>query len=206
VEDFDMGRHNLDHVTYFHTYGLHIPTRTIYLDTSTDSEGDADGVNYVMSTRFIKNFHILSNMGKDNITVILNTCGGSIFEGMAIYDTIRSSDKIHVTIKVLCQASSMGSIILQAGDEIVLAPHSTVFFHLGTPDATGNNIYEVMNSAKHELEFGSKIDNILYERIKEKHDKDNKAFTKAKFNDINFKGKFMGAEEAVEMGLADRIE
>jgi ATP-dependent Clp protease protease subunit len=200
-----MAKHNLDHVSLFHEYGIHIPTRTIYLESSLENNGSDDGVNYYMASTFFKNMAILEKMNNEQITVILNTCGGDIFQGMMIYDTIKAS-KARVVIKAMGQASSMGSIILQAGDERVMSAHAFLMFHLGSPETSGLNIYEVLANAKHELEFGNKIDMILYNRIKDKHDKDNKAFTKQKFQDMNFKSKFLTAEETVEMGLADRIE
>ena len=200
-----MARPNKDHLETLHEYNLHIPTRTIFLGSSISDKGEEEGVNYFMAQRFFKNLHLLEILNKDPIVVIMNTLGGDLWQGMAIYDAIKACQS-HVSIKVKGNAQSMGSIILQSADERILAPHSHVMFHLGTSEARGNNIYEVINSAKYELDFGVKIDKIIFDRIKEKHDKDNKAFTKNKFNELNFKGKFMTPEETIDMGLADRIE
>lgn len=195
-----------DHFDKFHDYGIYIPTRTISIDSPPTDDGEETGVTYAMSNKFIKNFHILESLNaSDPITVLLNTEGGDLWQGMAIYDTIRAS-KCHVIVKVIGLAESMGSIILQAGDERVLMPHSTVMFHFGMHSGFELNPEEAVNQAKHELEYGKRLDEILFERIKEKHDKDNKAFTKAKYWSLNFKGKYMMAQEAVDMGLADRIE
>lgn len=200
-----MARHNNDHVDNIHEYGLYIPSRTIFLESSVNDEGEEGGVNYLMAMRFLKNLHVLERLSQDPVTVIMNTTGGCIWQGMAVYDAIRSA-KSHVTIRVLGNACSMGSIILQAADERILAPHSHVMFHLGTPEPTGNNIHELLNAAQYELEFGNKLDKLIFDRIHEKYEKENRAFTKQRFQDMNFKGKYLHAEEAVEMGLADRIE
>lgn len=200
-----MARHTNDHTENVHEFGLYLPSRTIFMESSLSDDGDEQGVNYLMTMRFLKNLHILERMNQDPITVILNTTGGDLWQGMAIYDAIRAAKSNHITIKVLGNAASMGSIILQAADDRVLAPHAHVMFHLGTPEPSGNNIHELLNSAQYELQFGNKIDQILFDRIKEKHDKDNRAFTKQRFQDMNFKGKYLHAEQAVEMGLADRV-
>jgi len=200
-----MAKHTNDHTDNIHEYGLYIPSRTIFMDSSLNDEGEEDGVNYLMAMRFLKNLHILQKLNQEPITVVMNTTGGDVWQGMAIFDAIKASSN-HITIRVVGNACSMGSIILQAADDRVLMSHAHVMFHLGTPGPTGNNIHELMNAAKYELEFGNKIDQILFDRIKDKHDKDNRAFTKQRFQDMNFKGKYLHAEEAVEMGLADRIE
>lgn len=67
---------------------------------------------------------------KAPIEIILNSPGGNVVDGYAIYDLI-SSLKNHVTIRVLGEASSMGSIILQAGDRRVIAPNAVLMLHEG---------------------------------------------------------------------------
>ena len=54
-----------------------------------------------------------------NLTIRVHCGGGSVFEGLAIYDSIRSSDS-HVKIHVEGIAGSMGGVIGLAGDEIVI--------------------------------------------------------------------------------------
>ena len=202
-----MAKHTNDHIEYIHVYGLCVASRTIFLESSIDDDGEEDGVNYVMTTKFLKNLHILERINQTPITVLMNTAGGDVQHGMAIYDAIRAA-KSHMTIKVTGNASSMGSIILQAADEgsRILMPHSHVMFHQGSTGASGNNIHELINAANYELEFGNRLDIILFDRIKEKHEKEKRVFTKQRFQDMNFKGKYLHAEEAVEIGLADRIE
>lgn len=200
-----MARPSKDHVELLHDYGIHIPSRTLMLETSTNEDGGEDGVNYAMCVKFLKNMHLLEEASKEPITIILNTQGGDVSQGMAIYDRIRES-RCHITIKVYGYAQSMGAILLQAGDVRVLKPNACIMFHLGNSEPVSGNPYEVLESAKHDVAVNDMVDKILYERIKAKHDADNKAFTKAKFKDLTFKGRYMTAEEAVELGLADSIE
>lgn len=199
----------LDHIEIFHEHGLHIPTRTIFLETSVENEGAStgqeDGVNYYMAMKFYKNLHLLECINKDPITILMNTNGGDTEQGMGIYDAIVAA-KSHVTIKVVGNACSMGCFILQAGDIRTVSPHSSVMFHYGTSGAGGANAWEVKNQAQHEIDFRNRMDKVIYNRLKDKFDKDNKAFNWKKFQDLNMKGKYMLADEAVEWGLADRVE
>lgn len=200
-----MARANKDHLETLHDYGIHVPSRMIILESSTNDEGEETGVNYFMAMRFLKNFYLLENINKDPITIFLNTNGGDIEQGMAIYDEIVSA-KSHVTIIVKGNACSMGSVILQSGDERVLRPHSNVMIHAGSPGHGGGNANEAYNYAKFELSQRKKMDKILYDRMVAKFHKENKTFTKNRFNELMLKGHYMDAQEAVNFGLADRIE
>lgn len=201
-----MARHNRDHIEIFHEYGLYIPTRTISMDSALADDGEDEGVGAFTSARFLKNLHILESLNQDPITIVLNTVGGNVWQGMAIYDAIQRS-KCHVTIRGTGEISSMGSLILQAGDDRVLSAHAHVMFHHGDSNVgPKGNAYESLNAAKYEVEFCERINKILFERIKTKHDQDNRAFTKQRFQDMDLKGRYLHAEEALELGLADRIE
>ena len=197
-------RPNKDHLETLHEYGLYVPTRTIFMDSSSQEDGEETGVNYFMAVRFCKNLHHLESVSKDPVIIILNTGGGSVDAGMAIYDEIKNSP-CHITVVVKGQASSMGSVILQAADERVLRPNASVMFHSGSMPIGGNNASEHISHAKFELARAKKIDQILFEKIAEKYTADGKTITFNKFQDMNNRGKYMNAQEAVDIGLADRI-
>ena len=81
-----------------------------------------------------------------------------------------------------------------------------IMVHDGFSFAGGNH-YECANSAKFYEQYGKMCDDILYSRILEKRAKDNHApMSRKAFNDMILKGKYIFAKEAVELGLADRIE
>jgi len=202
-----MATSKKDHLETFHDYGLHIPTRTIELSTSMDEEGHGNGVNHYMAMKFIRNFTHLLSINKDPITVIMNTPGGSCVEGYAIYDTIRAAKNCHVTIKVVGQACSMGCIILQAADERIVQPNACIMFHAGTGGAGAYNPYEVANSAEFDKRYMERMYKIVWGRINRKREQKGEAPMAWKtFENMNLKGKYLFAEEAVELGLADKIE
>jgi ATP-dependent protease ClpP protease subunit len=202
-----MSSYKKDHLELFHDYGIYIPTRTIFLDTSSESDGHADGVNYEMSKKFIKNFHHLIHLNKDPITIILNSAGGDVIEGMAIYDTIVSAKNCHVTVKVIGQAQSMGSLILQAADERIVSAHSIIMFHAGSGGVGAYNPYEVANSAEFDKKYMDRVYKIWYNKINEKRELLKQAPMAWKtFENMNLKGRYLTAQEAVDLGLADKIE
>jgi ATP-dependent protease ClpP protease subunit len=127
-----------DYIQYIHQHGLDIKAREIWI-TPTDEiahgigepiYGDP-GVEYTMTTRFLKNLHILMNISSDPILIHLKTMGGDWSEGMAIYDTIKTSP-CHITALNYTHARSMSSLIFSACDKRVMMPHSVFMFHDGS--------------------------------------------------------------------------
>ena len=70
------------------------------------------------------------------IDVRLNTPGGNVFEGFAIYNALREHPA-HVVSYVDGLAASIGSIIALAGDEVVMAANSHMMIHEGEGIAIG---------------------------------------------------------------------
>lgn len=65
------------------------------------------------------------------ITVHVNSPGGEIFEGIAIYNALRSHPA-SVTVRVDGIAASIASVIAQAGDQRVMQPFSQMMIHEGS--------------------------------------------------------------------------
>lgn len=64
----------------------------------------------------------------DSITVYLNTVGGSFYDGLPIYNTLKQH-KAYVTVKVMGYALSMGSVIMLAADTVEAAENSLIMIH-----------------------------------------------------------------------------
>jgi hypothetical protein len=79
-------------------------------------------------------------------------------------------------------------------------------FHDGCSDSRGTH-YESLNEAKFNFALGRRCDTILFDRINEKRDKSNQPHMKrSTFDDICLKSKWIFAEDAVKLGLADVVE
>lgn len=64
----------------------------------------------------------------DTITVYLNTVGGSFYDGLPIYNTLKQH-KARVTVKVMGYALSIGSVIMLAADTVEAAENSLIMIH-----------------------------------------------------------------------------
>lgn len=193
-------RLNRDDVDKWHDNGIYVPTRHIYIGSEHAGDDlDEGGCDYLMAERAVKNLHILESINKEPITVLMNNIGGDEYHGFAIYDAIKLCES-HITVKVFGHAMSMGSIILQAADERLMAPTSRQMIHYGT--------WGIVDHAKTTQKWakeGEKIDKwmeLMYlEKIKEKLPH----FTIARLQRMLDHDTFLTAKESVELGLADKV-
>jgi len=135
--------------------------------------------------------------GKE-ITFYINTPGGSITAGMAVYDTMKLISS-PITVVVTGMAASMGSILLCGADQgrRLLYPHSRVLIH--QPLISGQMIavaVDIHIQAKEMERLRDELNKILadssgmpLERIQKDTDRDF----------------YMTAPEAIKYGLADKI-
>lgn len=66
--------------------------------------------------------------GTENINIHINSGGGSVFGGIAIYNMLRRNNA-HKTVYVDGLAASIASVIMMPGDEIVMPKNATVMIH-----------------------------------------------------------------------------
>ncbi|ADV94264.1 ATP-dependent Clp endopeptidase proteolytic subunit ClpP [Bacillus subtilis] len=130
------------------------------------------------------------------ISLYINSPGGSITAGMAIYDTMQF---IKPKVSTICigMAASMGAFLLAAGEKgkRYALPNSEVMIHQPLGGAQGQAT-EIEIAAKRILLLRDKLNKVLAERtgqplevIERDTDRDN----------------FKSAEEALEYGLIDKI-
>lgn len=195
-----MGRINHDNVDKFHDYSIYIPTRTLYMGSEENSiEHGESGCDGAMAERMVKNMHILDSMSDEDITILMNNVGGDEYHGFAIYDAIRAA-RSTVRIIAIGHAMSMGSIIMQAADERIMAPTSRMMIHYGTW-----GIYDHAKTTQQWAKEGLKIDRwmeaMYMEQILEKQPK----FKLKKLQKMLDHDTFLTAQETVELGLADKV-
>jgi len=135
--------------------------------------------------------------GKE-ITFYINTPGGSITAGMAIYDTIKLMSS-PVTVVVTGMAASMGSVLLCAAPKgrRLLYPHARVLIH--QPLIAGRFIgpaTDINIQAKEMEKLRDELNQILASSSGQPIGKI------AKDTDRDF---YLNAKEAIDYGLADRI-
>jgi ATP-dependent Clp protease protease subunit len=145
--------------------------------------------------------------GKD-INLFINSPGGLVTAGLAIYDTMQFI-KCNVATYVMGQAASMGSFLAQAGakGKRFVLPESRTMIHRvssGTPGTRGSvHVQELQfEDAKRTYEESQRINKRLTE-LYVKHNTKGKTYEEM-FETMKF-DTFLSAEQAVEWGLADKV-
>lgn len=137
------------------------------------------------------------NPDKD-INLYINSPGGSVTAGMAIYDTMQFI-KPDVSTIVMGQACSMGSLLAQAGakDKRYILPNARHMIHQPSGGARGQAT-DMEIQVKEILALKKSLTEIYV-----KHNSVGKTYEDlAKDMERDF---FMSAEEAVQYGLADKV-
>ena len=96
---------------------------------------DEIGMWGVTAKQFISDLKALGDV-KD-ILLSINSPGGSVFDGLAIYNALRSSGA-NVTVKVMGIAASIASVIAMAGKKIVMPENTFMMVHNPWSFAIGN--------------------------------------------------------------------
>jgi ATP-dependent Clp protease protease subunit len=181
-------------------YSRLLRDRIIMLDTEV-SEHSASLI--VAQMLFLES----ENPDKD-ISLYINSPGGLVTAGLAIYDTMQFI-KPDVQTIVLGQAASMGSFLAQAGTagKRFVLPESRTMIHRvssGTPGTRGSvHVQELeFEDARRTFEESVRINKRLTE-LYVRHNTAGKTYDEL-YEAMKF-DTFLSAEQAVQFGLADRI-
>lgn len=144
----------------------------------------------------------------EDILFYINSPGGSVTAGLAIYDTMQFI-KPDVSTIVIGQACSMGSFLAQAGapGKRIVLPESRTMIHRvssGTPGTRGSvHVQDLQfEDAKRSFEEAQRLNERLTQ-LYVKHNTVGKTYEQM-YETMKF-DTFLSAQEAVEWGLADRV-
>jgi ATP-dependent Clp protease protease subunit len=175
-------------VTQMDVYSRLMMDRIIFLGTQID--------DYTANTLQAQLLYLDSvDSGKD-ISLYINSPGGSVTAGLGIYDTMQfiSSD-----VATICtgMAASMGAVLLVAGQEGKRSalPHSRVMIHQPLGGVQGQ-ASDIEIEAKEILKFKKELYTIISEHSHTPYDK------VYQDSDRNY---WMTAEEAKEYGMIDQV-
>ena len=135
----------------------------------------------------------LREVNADEIEVHLNSPGGDVSDGVAIYNAL-VDHPADVTVVVDALAASIASVIAQAGDRVVMAPHSQMMIH----DAWGLQV----GNADDMREMADLLDRFSM-NIAEVYAQRTGAGKAADWRETMKAEAWYSADEAVEAGLAD---
>ena len=169
-------------------YSRLLKDRIIFLGTQVNDE---------MANSIVAQMLFLqSDDPKADIHLYVNSPGGSVSAGLAIYDTMQF---VTCDVATYCigQAASMGAVLLTAGapGKRFALPNARIMIHQPLAGMQGT-AEEIMIHAKEFKKVKQKLNNILLkhtghplEKIEQDTDRD----------------RFMSADEALEYGLIDRV-
>lgn len=130
-----------------------------------------------------------------NLTLRINSPGGSVFDGVAIYNALKRHEG-RVTVLIDGIAVSIASMIAMAGDEVVMPANAMLMLH----DPSGM----VMGTATDMRGMAEALDKMKAGMVGAYRDKSGR--DDAEIETLMQAETWLTAEEAVGLGLADRIE
>ena len=169
-------------------YSRLLKDRIIFIGTTID-----DNVSNLIIAQLL---FLQMEDGEKDISLYINTPGGSVTSGLAIYDTIQFV-KPDVNTYCVGQASSMGALLLAAGTagKRYALPHARIMIHQPWGGVQGA-ASDISIQAQEILRLRARIEEILAHHTKQSLDKIKKD------TDRDY---FMSAEEAKAYGIVDEV-
>jgi ATP-dependent Clp protease protease subunit len=170
-------------------YSRLLKDRIVMLDTD---------VNEHSASLLVAQLLFLESQGNEDITFFINSPGGVVTAGMAIYDTMQFI-KPDVATVVMGQACSMGSLLATAGakGKRKMLPNARHMIHQPSGGA-GGQATDMEIQVEEILKMKKNLTQIYV-------DHNSKGKTFEQFRHDMERDKFMSAQEALEYGLIDEI-
>ena len=170
-------------------YSRLLKDRIVMLDTD---------VNEHSASLLVAQLLFLESQGNDDITFFINSPGGVVTAGMAIYDTMQFI-KPDVCTVVMGQACSMGSLLATAGapGKRKMLPNARHMIHQPSGGA-GGQATDMEIQVEEILKMKKNLTQIYV-------DHNSKGKTFEEFKADMERDKFMSAQEALDYGLIDQI-
>lgn len=169
-------------------YSLLLKERIVFLGTAIDSQ---------VSNLIVAQLLYLSHADPDaEIQMYINSPGGQVYAGLAIYDTMRMVPNVVSTVAVGITAS-FGTVLLAAGTKghRYALPHATIHMHQPLGGAEGQ-ASDIEIQAREILRLKASLTKILSDATGQ---------TEEVITRDTERDHFMNAEQAVEYGMVDKV-
>ena len=174
----------------------HILLRTYTLSGEIDENTSKDIIDFISMVNDID--LTINPPNRKPINIILNSMGGTIYDGFAIIGAIEQSQTpVHITC--LGSAMSMALAILASGHYRIGHSLSSYMYHECLDDVS----YEKMSVIKENLDEGNRLMEMYDDYILSKTKLTRRKLNKVKKNKFDW---YFGADEALEYGLIDEIK
>lgn len=175
--------------------------KTLDLYIYTDVESDywdwwtGEQVESQTSAEYIRN-ELEAAGDIAQINIYINSLGGSVMEGMAIYNQLRRH-KAHKTVYIDGFACSVASVIAMAGDEVIMPSNTMMMIHAPLLGVRGHS--SDLRKAADEL------DKISLSTMQAYLQKAGGKLTAEKLAEMYEQETYWSAAECISLGLADRM-
>ena len=161
--------------------------RELELMTSVDAESCAVVIRGLL--------HLQRQNPTAPITLYINSPGGEVQSGLALYDVMQA---VSCPIRTVClgMAASMGALLFIAGDEREILPHSRVMIHDPLIGSMGGSALSVKARADDLMRIRDITAAVIAEHT---------GMTLDQVFQLTAQDTYFEAEAAVEAGLADRV-
>jgi ATP-dependent Clp protease protease subunit len=134
------------------------------------------------------------------ILIRINSPGGSVLDGFALFDTILRLRRKghHITTHGLGMVASMAAVLIQAGDERVLDANSWFMIHEVSIQLGGNKTSAIEDEVRFLKKLEDRLLDILVDRSRLSKRQIQNRWKKT--------DDWMSAEEALDLGFVDRVE
>ncbi len=165
-----------------------LDNRIIYVDGSIDDDLAKDVIDKLLR---------LDTLNHDDIVMYINSNGGNVSSGLAIYDTMNMI-KSKVSTVCIGKCFSMASVLLVNGakGKRYILPNAEVMIHEVSSFSIGK-VGEMENNLDHSRDLNHKLFKILAE-------KSNRTYNQIK-NEATGKDLWLSASKALQYGIIDKI-
>lgn len=165
-----------------------LDNRIIYVDGSIDDDLAKDVIDKLLR---------LDTLNHDDIVMYINSNGGNVSSGLAIYDTMNMI-KSKVSTVCIGKCFSMASVLLVNGakGKRYILPNAEVMIHEVSSISVGK-VGEMQNNLDHSRDLNHKLFKILAE-------KSNRTYNQIK-NEATGKDLWLSASKALQYGIIDKI-
>ena len=181
-----MSNKSEDKLEFYLKHKVHLKSRTIDLD---------DDIDDVSVHAVIRSIHHLISEGAEDITLNINSFGGSVYDGLALYDYLMSiRDHVHISTVAMGKCMSMAPVIYLTGHERYAYPNTTFMFHEASSYAMGP-----LETMKIEVKETERLSKLMSKLLEQHTTKSASYWTRIK------KDKFMTTKEALVIGVVTQL-
>jgi ATP-dependent Clp protease, protease subunit len=174
----------------FDIYSRMLNERIVFLGTPVDDQ--------IANLIVAQLLHLESEDPDKDISIYINSPGGDVYAGLAIYDTMQF---IRPQVQTICVgiAMSMGAVLLAGGTKgkRLALPNAKILIHqIWSPYGPGGQAADIERRARETINLKRRIEEILAEHTNQEVDK------VSQDTDRDY---FMTAQEAKEYGIIDQV-